>query len=70
MPIYLSLLICTLSGDACHVTVPIERAFIGMSACQMQGMMMTPQWQDQHPGWMIKRIRCSIGNPPHEEKPT
>jgi hypothetical protein len=29
--------------------------------------MLAPQWLDQHPGWTIKRFRCSIGGrPPHE----
>jgi hypothetical protein len=27
----------------------------------MQGMLLAPQWLDQHPGWTIKRIRCSVG---------
>jgi len=67
MPVYLSFLICALSGGACHVTIPLERAFIGLSACQIEGMMITPQWQEQHPGWAVKRIRCSIGNRPRDE---
>jgi hypothetical protein len=68
MPVYLSFLICALSGGACHVTIPAERAFVGLSTCQMQGMMITPQWQEQHPGWTVRRIRCSIGNRPHDEE--
>jgi hypothetical protein len=68
MPVYLSFLICALSGNACHVTIPAERAFAGLSACQVEGMMMTPQWQEQHPGWTVKRIRCSIGHPPHNDE--
>ena len=67
MLVYLSFLICTLSGGGCHATIPIEQPFVGLSACQMQGMLMTPRWQDQHPGWTIKRIRCSSGaQPPHD----
>jgi hypothetical protein len=27
-----------------------------------------PQWQQQHPGWTIRRVRCSIGNRPHDEE--
>jgi hypothetical protein len=68
MPVYLSFLICALSGGACHVTIPAERAFVGLSACQMEGMMITPQWQEQHPGWTVRRIRCSIGSRPHDEE--
>jgi hypothetical protein len=30
----------------------------------MQGMILAPQWLDQHPGWTIKHIRCSIGGHP------
>ena len=67
-PVYLSFLICALSGGACHVTIPVERPFAGISACQMQGMLMTPQWQERHPGWMVSRIRCSVGNRPHDEE--
>jgi len=39
-----------------------------MSACQVQGMTMLPQWLEQHPGWMVKRIRCSIGNRPSADE--
>ena len=67
MPVYLSFLICALSGGSCHDAIPLERASIGLSACQIEGMMITPQWQEQHPGWAVKRIRCSIGNLPRDE---
>jgi hypothetical protein len=66
--VYLSFLICTLSGTACHVTVPVERAFIGVSACQMEGMTMVPTWEDGHSGWLVRRIRCSIGSRPLDEE--
>ncbi len=67
MPVYLSFLICALSGGGCHATVPVDEPYAGISACQMQGMILAPQWLDQHPGWTIKRIRCSIGGrPPHD----
>jgi hypothetical protein len=67
MPVYLSFLICALSGGGCHTVLPFEEALSGISACQMQGMTLAPQWLDQHPGWIIKRIRCSIGGrPPHD----
>jgi hypothetical protein len=68
MPVYLSFLICALSGGGCHVTIPVERPFVALSACQMEGMIITPQWQEQHPGWAVKRIRCSLGNRPHDEE--
>jgi hypothetical protein len=34
----------------------------------MEGMMITPQWQEQHPGWTVSCIRCSIGSRPHDEE--
>jgi hypothetical protein len=68
MPVYLSFLICAISSGSCHVTIPLERAFVGIAACQMQGMMMMPSWQEQHPGWTVKRVRCSVGNRPHDEE--
>jgi hypothetical protein len=68
MSVYLSFLICAVAGGACHLTNPVERPFVGVSACQMEGMLLTPQWQELHPGWTVKRIRCSIGNRPPEEQ--
>jgi hypothetical protein len=68
VPVYLSFLICALSGGSCHNTIPVEHVFVGLSACQMQGMMIAPQWLEQHPGWTVKRIRCSIGNRPNDEE--
>ena len=64
MFVYLSFLICTLSGAACHIEVPLERPFIGLSACQVEGMTMAPAWEAEHSGWVVRRIRCSIGNRP------
>ena len=55
---------CTLAGAACHVVVPVERPFIGVSACQMEGMTMVPSWEAAHSSWVVRRIRCSIGNRP------
>jgi len=67
MPVYLSFLICALSGGGCHAIDPVEEPFAGISACQMQAMMLAPQWLDQHPGWTIKCMRCSIGgHAPHD----
>jgi hypothetical protein len=57
---YLAFLVCT-SGNVCFTTVPYEPPLAGISACQMQGMMIAPQWQAAHPGYTVKRIRCRIG---------
>jgi hypothetical protein len=67
MPIYLSFLICALSGGGCHIITPIDEPLAGISACQMQGMMIAPQWQESHPGWTVKHIRCSIGSKPAQD---
>lgn len=69
MPVYLSFFICALAGGSCHVVLPVERSFIGLSACQVEGMMMLPQWEEEHPAWTVKRVRCSIGDPPRNEEP-
>ena len=68
MPIYLSFFICALSGGACHVTIPIDQPYTGIAACQMGGMMIAPQWEEIHPGWKVSRIRCSLGDRPHDEE--
>jgi len=68
MPVYLSFMICALSSGACHVAIPVERAFAGLSACQSAGMLMAPEWQERQPGWTVKHIRCSIGSSPRDEE--
>ena len=68
MPVYLSFLICLGTSSSCHVTIPVEAPFAGISACQMAGTIMLPQWLEGHPGWTIKRIRCSIGSRPRDEE--
>lgn len=70
MPVFLSFFICTLADSNCHVAQPLEDAFIGVTQCQRQGMLIAPVWQEQHPGWVVKRIRCSIGSPPLAEQAT
>lgn len=67
MPVFLSLLVCTLSGHACHVTVPVERPLAGLAACQVEGMQTAAKWTEQHPGWHVEKIRCSVGNRPKPE---
>ena len=67
MLVYLSFLVCTASGVACHVAIPVERSFVGQFACQVGGMIMAADWEAQHSGWVVKRIRCSIGNKPTDE---
>jgi hypothetical protein len=68
MPVYVSFLICALSGGSCHVTIPVERPFPGIAACEREGMMLMPSWEETHPGWKVTKIRCSVGNKPHDEE--
>jgi hypothetical protein len=65
--VFLSLLVCTLSGNACHVTVPTQRPFVGLSACQVEGMQTAASWTGAHPGWRVIKIRCTLGKRPLPE---
>lgn len=64
MLVYLSFLVCLSSGASCHTTVPAERAFMGLAACEREGMMLAPSWEDAHASWHVSKIRCSLGNRP------
>ena len=46
MVVWLSFLVCTISGQSCHVTVPTEQPFMGMSACQVEAMKSLPAWTE------------------------
>jgi hypothetical protein len=66
MPVYLSLLIFSPAGGDCYIAIPPLDPFMGAAACHAEGML-TPQWQKQHLGWEIRRVRCSIGaRPPYD----
>jgi hypothetical protein len=56
MVVWLSFLVCTISGQSCHVTVPTEQPFMGMSACQVEAMKSLPAWTEAHEGWHIAKI--------------
>ena len=62
MLVYLAFLVCT-HANVCFTTVPSEEPLAGLSACQQQGMMIAPQWEESHPGYTVKKIRCRIGKP-------
>jgi hypothetical protein len=66
MLVYLSFLICTAAGS-CHTTVPEERPFMGLSACQMAGEMLIPSWEEAHPSWHVNKVRCTLGQRPKPE---
>jgi hypothetical protein len=68
MAIFLSFVICTAAASDCHIVIPYEEPFVGLSACQQAGMMMIPEWQRQHSGWMVTRVRCTIGDRPKGER--
>jgi hypothetical protein len=64
MLVWLTFLVCTVSGVSCHVTVPTDQPFVGLAPCQVGGMTAAAEWQDKHHGWRVARIRCTLGNPP------
>jgi hypothetical protein len=56
---YLAFIVC--HGAVCFTTVPYNTPLAGLSACQQQGMMIAPQWEETHPGYKVTKIRCRIG---------
>jgi len=56
---WLMFLICS-AGD-CHTITPIDRPFMGTSACFHEGMIITPSWEDAHPGWKVSKVLCRTG---------
>ena len=68
MAVFLSFFICTAVANDCHIIVPYDEPFVGLAACQQAGMMMMPEWQTQHTGWVVKSVRCTIGDRPKAER--
>ena len=64
MPIWLSFLVCVSGSTICHVEVPDIDPFMGLPACQVAGMQSWSQWERNHPGFYIAKVRCSIGSRP------
>ena len=67
MIVWLSFLVCTVGGQSCHVAVPTGQEFMGVSACQVEGMKSVSVWTEAHHGWHVAKICCSIGNKPKPE---
>jgi len=65
MLIWLSFLVCF--GTECHIDVPMVEPMQNMTECFMQGKQMIPQWEEDHPGNKVAKIRCTIGNRPQQE---
>jgi hypothetical protein len=63
---FLSFLVCS-SPSVCFVTVPQETPFAGLAACQIAGTMMMPTWEENHKGYHIAKVRCTMGKKPHGE---
>lgn len=70
MWVYLALLVCTSSGQSCFTTEGRELPFAGLAGCQIAGEMMAPSWEEQHPGWKVSKIRCTLGKRGHAEDQT
>lgn len=67
MPIYISVLLCALGTNQCHVWLPREAPVIGLAACQIEGEESAATFISEHPQWYVKAIRCSLGNRPRAE---
>ena len=67
MLVYLSFLVC-LHGSVCHTTIPIERPFVGLSACEVGGMQIAPSWEEAHPGLKVTKINCTMGKKPVDQE--
>jgi len=46
---------------------PSETADLGLSNCGFRGQQLAAQWLEDHPKWMLDRVRCTIGNEQHED---
>jgi hypothetical protein len=64
MPVYVSVLLCVLHTNQCHVWVPSDTPKAGLAACKIEGMESTATYISDHPQSYVKKVRCSIGSKP------
>jgi hypothetical protein len=64
MIVWLTIMLCYGSTTQCHLWAPSNRPYMGLSACQIEGMESGAMYHAQHPNWTVKAIRCSPGNRP------
>ena len=67
MIVWLSYLVCVAAGAPCHVTLPTDQPSMGLAACQLAGEIGIPEWQRNHAGMYVAKVRCSIGTKPQAE---
>ncbi len=47
---------------------PSETADLGLANCAIRGQQLAAEWLDEHPKWMLDRVRCTIGNVPRQDE--
>jgi hypothetical protein len=60
----LSLIACLADKPAeCRVYYPEmePEEGMGLAGCAVMGQRFAAQWAGMHPGWEVKKVRCSIG---------
>ncbi len=68
MPIFVSLLVCMSAQPGyCRQVIPTSEPCSSLVACQIEGMEQGAAWADQHPGWRVAAVRCTMGRPPPPE---
>lgn len=60
MWVVISLIFCQIATSNCIEITP-QDPVIGMAACAIQGQVLGEQYQEEHPKWVLKGIRCTIG---------
>lgn len=71
MFVLLSLVVCLSSTPAVCETVTPDHVHPGtgqpptfFECLGVQGQAIARQWLDEHPGYVLRRVRCSIANDP------
>lgn len=60
----LSLIACLADKPAeCRVYYPEmePEEGMGLMGCVVQGQRWQAQWEPMHPGWKVRKVRCSLG---------
>jgi hypothetical protein len=66
--IYISILLCVLHSNMCHVWVPDGQGpVVGLAACERMGEIDAANFIKDHENYYVKAIRCTIGSKPHSE---
>jgi hypothetical protein len=63
MLVWLSFLVCS-TAQQCHVTLPTESPYAGIPACQRAGELGIHEWEANHVGMRVDKIRCTLGAKP------